>query len=294
MPPSLPPTHNATVVLILTAALVAGMANHCLAGQEEPEGRGTHGEPQMGAPIEIQLLPKTPRVVEPLAFPTRQELASVDVTAQVMALVARLDHPCYREREAATQALQDGRDNRRQLYAVLAREALSAEQRHRLLAVVRQRLLNTPRGALGIRMLFEQPDANQPGGSVIMDLLPDLPAERVLQRGDRITHVDGNPLNAPNDLIRRVQARRPGDEVQLVVNRVRRDGDGRPLLNEARQPQYEVLAIDIVLASAELLRDGAGNPPPGNRLVEQARLIEAQHAAHLFAPRPKLIEIREP
>lgn len=283
MPPSLPPTHNASVVLIVTAALVAGMANHGLAGQEEPEGRGTHGDPQMEAP----------RAVGPLAFPTRQELASVNVTAQVMALVARLDHPCYREREAATQALQDGRDNQRQLYAVLAQEALSAEQRHRLLAVVRQRLLNTPRGALGISMLFEQPDANQPGGSVIMDLLPGLPAERVLQRGDRITHVDGNPLNARNDLIHRVQARRPGDEVQLVVNRVRRDGDGRPLWNEARQPEYETLEIGIVLASAELLRDRAGNSPPGTSAVEQVRLIEAQHAAQLFAPRPKLIRFRD-
>ncbi len=289
MPPSLPPTHNASVVLIVTAALAAGMANHCLAGQEEPEGRGTHGDPQMEAPIVIQLLPKTPRVVKPLAFPTRQELASVDVTAQVMALVARLDHPCYREREAATKALQDGRDNRSQLYAVLAREALSAEQRHRLLAVVRQRLLNAPRGALGIRMQFEQPHANQPGGSVIMDLLPGLPAERVLQRGDRITHVDGSHLNARNDLIHRVQARRPGDEVQLVVNRVRRDGDGRALLNEARQPQYETLEIGIVLASAELLKQFDSRKSD----VESKREEEADWAMTLFAPRPALIKFRD-
>ncbi len=228
-------------------------------------------------------------MVEPVAFPTPQELASVDVTAQVVALVARLDHPCYREREAATQALQDGPDDQRQLYAVLAREALSVEQRHRLLAVVRQRLLNTPRGALGIRMLFEQPDANQPGGSVIMDLLPDFPAERVLQLGDRITHVDGNPLNAPNDLIHRVQARRPGDEVQLVVNRVRRDGAGRPLLNEARQPQYETLEIGIVLASAELLKQFGSRKSE----VESIREAEADWAMTLFAPRPALIEIRD-
>ncbi|MCH8152002.1 MAG: PDZ domain-containing protein [Planctomycetes bacterium] len=279
MPPSLPPTHNASVVLIVTAALAAGMANHCLAGQEEPEGRGTHGEPQMGAP----------RVVGPLAFPTRQELASVDVTAQVMALVARLDHPCYREREAATKALQDAPDDQRQLYAVLARETLTTEQRHRLLAVVRQRLLNTPRGALGISMQIERPDANQPGEVVIMDLLPDLPAERVLQRGDRITHVDGNPLNGRNDLIRRIQARRPGDEVQLVVNRVRRDGAGRPLWNEARQPQYETLEIDIVLASAELLKQFGS----GRSEVESIREAEADWAMTLFAPRPALIKFRD-
>ncbi|MCH8342621.1 MAG: PDZ domain-containing protein [Planctomycetes bacterium] len=289
MPRSLPPTHNASVVLIVTAALAAGMANHCLAGQEEPEGRGTHGDPQLGPPIVIQLLPNTPRVVGPLAFPTRQELASVDVTAQVMALVARLDHPCYREREAATQALHDGRDNRRQLYAVLAREALSAEQRHRLLAVVRQRLLNTPRGALGIRMRFEQPDANQPGEVVIMDLLPGLPAERVLQLGDRITHVDGNPLTARNDLIHRVQARRPGDEVQLVVNRVRRDGDGRPLWNEVRQPQYETLEIGIVLGSAELLKQFGSRKTE----VESMREAEADWAMTFFAPQPALIKFRD-
>ena len=279
MPRSLPPTHNASVVLIVTAVLAAGMANHSLAGQEEPEDRGTHGDPQMEAP----------RVVEPLAFPTPQELASVNVTAQVMALVARLDHPCYREREAATKALQDGRDNRRQVYAVLAREALSAEQRHRLLAVVRQRLLNTPRGALGIRMLFEQPHANHPGGSVIMDLLPGLPAERVLQRGDRITHVDGNPLNGTNDLIHRVQARRPGDEVQLVVYRVRRDGDGRPLWNQARQPQYETLEIGIVLGSAELLKQFGSRKSE----VESIREAEADWAMTLFAPRPALIKFRD-
>ena len=203
--------------------------------------------------------------------------------------MAQLDHSCYREREAATQALQDGRDNRRQLYAVLAREELSAEQRHRLLAVVRQRLLNTPRGALGISMLFERPDASQPGASVVLDLLPGLPAERVLQLGDRITHVDGNPLNGRNDLIHRVQASRPGDEVLLVVNRVRRDGDGRPLLNEARQPQYETLEIGIVLASAELLKQFGSRKSE----VESMREEEVDWAMTLFAPRPALIKFRD-
>ncbi len=32
MPRSLPPTPNASVALIVTAALAAGMANHCLDG----------------------------------------------------------------------------------------------------------------------------------------------------------------------------------------------------------------------------------------------------------------------
>lgn len=289
MPRSLPPTHNASVVLIVTVALAAGMANHCLAGQEEHEGRGTHGDPQVGAADPDPTFAQDAGGGRAVGVPTWQELASVDVTVQVMALVARLNHPCYREREAATQALQDGRDNRRQLYAVLAREPLSAEQRHRLLALIRQRLLNAPRGALGISMLFERPDANQPSGSVIMDLLPGLPAERVLQLGDRITHVDGNPLNARNDLIHRVQARRPGDEVQLVVNRVRRDGDGRPLLNQARQPQYETLEIGIVLASTELLKQFDSRKSE----VESMREAEADWAMTLFAPRPALIKFRD-
>ena len=122
-----------------------------------------------------------------------------------------------------------------------------------------------------------------------LEQLPDLPAERVLQRGDRITHVDGNPLNGRNDLIHRVQARRPGDEVQLVVNRVRRDGDGRPLLNEARQAQYETLEIGIVLASAELLKQFDSRKSD----VESMREEEADWAMKLFAPQPALIKFRD-
>ena len=67
-----------------------------------------------------------------------------------------------------------------------------------------------------------------------------------------------------------------------------RDGDGRPLLNEARQPQHETLEIGIVLGSAELLKQFGSRKSE----VESMREAEADWAMTLFAPRPKLIEIR--
>jgi hypothetical protein len=257
-------------------------ANEPLAGQARP------ADP----PIEIRRQVEWPPrgIARPVAFPSRKELASVEVDEGVKRLVARLDDPIYVEREAATRALLDAGFDQLQLYALLAGELLSDEQRHRLLGIVWNRLLSIPRGALGINFRFDQPDRDQPGAVVVMDLVPGLPSEGLLRRGDRITHVDGAPLLRQSDLVWRVQTKRPGEEVRLAVERVRLDEDGRPKLDEAHE-QYVELTVDVVLGSADLLTEFDGGQRPRKSEVELLREAEADWAATLFGPRPRLIEI---
>ncbi len=212
---------------------------------------------------------------------------AVRVDPEINRLVADLDDPSYAKREAATAGLFKCPFDRDQFLAVLARDSLSAEQQHRLVAIVCDRLINRPRGALGISM---DRRARQ-GEILVMDLLPALPAEHVLQIGDRITHLEGAPLKGGDDLVRRVQLTPPGEQVRLRVKRPRLDGDGFPVLDDSRQPQYDELEIDLILGSAELLRRPDGN-------LEKSPVLEmlqsdALAVARKYGPRPRQVVIRD-
>ncbi|MCH8007028.1 MAG: glycosyltransferase [Planctomycetes bacterium] len=140
------------------------------------------------------------------------------------------------------------------------------------MAVYSERVLNIPRGALGITMTFARPAAaGQPGEVVVNSLLPGLPAERVLKRGDRIGRIDGSPLLSNTDLLRQVQSKRPGDEVVMTVRRIRRDDEGAPVFDEALQPVYEELTVTVALCSAELLDQFQTGSQRGPNIVQQAR-----------------------
>lgn len=56
-------------------------------------------------------------------------------------------------------------------------------------------------------------------GVVIRGLLENSPASGILQEGDIIVAVDGEPVALTNEVIARVQDRRIGDPVQLVIRR---------------------------------------------------------------------------
>jgi hypothetical protein len=225
-------------------------------------------------------------------IPSRQMLETVRVPAALETLVAQLDDPSYEKREHATDAILGSSFDLLELYAVLARGAISAEQRHRLISVVRRMLVDRPRGALGVRMQFEQQAADQPGEVVIRELIPGLPAIDSLRPGDRVRLIDGSPLLAQTDLIRIVQSKRPGDAVRLEVRRQRTGEDGNAILDEAGQVLYEELSFELVLGSTERLDQF----DPMQRLRKTpAQLEDEQRAdliAALFGPQPRLIEIR--
>jgi PDZ domain-containing protein len=54
-------------------------------------------------------------------------------------------------------------------------------------------------------------------GETVVDVLPDLPADGVLEPGDTITAVNGEELDEPDDLTRLLADDSPGDEVTITV-----------------------------------------------------------------------------
>ena len=245
---------------------------------------------------------KTWSVASALAMPDPVQLNNVKIDPTVRALAMQLEDASFEVREQATNKLIEMAPDKMQLYALLAPESdLTAEQRYRLLAALREHLLNSPRGAVGISMEPVQPIIM--GGPLeirVTDLLPGLPAERVLKLNDRITHVDDQPLFAYDDLQFRVQCKRPGDKVALTIKRPKTDPAVLNAGREANQPiPFEVIRVELELGSAELLREfnearaqqfNQALPQLPQR-VETIRLTEVQRASQNFSPKPRSIAI---
>lgn len=252
-------------------------------------------DPDMPAVLRQRAV-RQPEVIVPMPppeggmFPSRDELAETEIPAALDELAARLDDPDYTKREAATRSLVEGDFDLIELYALLDQRPLSGEQRYRVLAAIWERLLESPHGALGITLGFQPGDLpGEPGEVIVRDLLPGLPAEHVLQRGDFITRIDGAELYAQSDLVLRVQMKRPGDAVQLTVKRPLRDAEGKPLTDRTGQIRFDTRTIDIELGSAELLARFDDGRSQGR--IDMERRRQAQRAAAYYAPRPKQIEL---
>ncbi len=233
-----------------------------------------------------ELLDSIQREVSGDAIPTAEELRSVTVPAELDEGVSLLGDPSYAVREEATAKLVEGAFRKEEVYAVLAQRSLSAEQRHRLLEVLHHRLIRMPRGAVGISM----DQRFLPTRIVVMDLIPGLPACEVLQVGDRIVSLQGKELKSQMEFVKTVQSQPPGTKITLRVERLV-PADPRGENAAALEPQFEVLDIDMVLGSAELLRDPDGRPTQNNSLLEE-RKRQADEAQRMYGPRPKLIEVR--
>jgi hypothetical protein len=223
--------------------------------------------------------------------PSAQQLRHIAIDPQIRAYVTDLADAAFKVREEATQHLLDAATDKMQVYALLAGDDLSTEQRYRLLAIVREHLIKTPRGAIGISMSSFPINA---GGQIeirVTDLLPGLPAERVLQIGDRIIQVDGMPLMQGDDLQFRVQSKRPGEKVKLTVKRTEVDEEGQVVMDVDNQVRFKTMELELELGSAELLKNVRGQFNQGSR-VESTRLMEAAEASRKYAPQPKPVEVR--
>jgi hypothetical protein len=242
-------------------------------------------------PDRIRVAPTVSQPDAPVSLPGVAELEAIEISDALAAAVERLAAPSYATREAATAELLRGPFNNDEFYAVLMRRELTAEQRHRLLSVVWDRLLTTPRGAVGIKV-----DRRWlPDKVVIEELLPDLPAREVLEVGDRVTHLDGRPLEGWDVFVDTVQSSMPGATITITVERLvsgRRPGR-RDIGDDAPKPQYEQIEIELELGSADQLLDPAtGRPQTGGRVVIR-RKREADLAMMRFGSVPKLVEIDE-
>lgn len=247
----------------------------------------------------------TARGASDFGIPGEAQLKDVAIDPALQVLVDQLEHPSFDVREQATRALIESHPDRLQMYALLSRsKALSPEQRYRVLTALRESLLRTPRGAIGISMQAMQQFDNL--GTIeirVTDLIPGLPAEKVLKVGDRITQVDGRPLTMHDDLQFRVQCKKPGDTVRLTVKRAKVGEAAPPAvpgLDDAAL--FETVEFELQLGSAESLREfnqaainqlnrfEQGLIQPASR-VERNRMAEAKMADQALAPRPRTIPV---
>jgi hypothetical protein len=254
--------------------------------------QGDAGDPDLGNAV-IRIERSMPfEQSDPL--PSSAVLRQIELTEQVTQLVAQLDDPAWTQRQAATQALIKANIAESQLYAAFEQLALSPEQRQRLLYILRERITNAPRGAMGIRMDIAPgqilPAPNQPRepqAVTIIDLIPGMPAERVLQIHDMITHIDDVRIGSPDDLIVHVQGRRPGDTVQVKLLRPQRDHRGVVEVDDTGMAITDQLEVELELGSFDDLHDPlTGAPAPANRLtIERRNQLAAAMARYGAKPR---------
>jgi hypothetical protein len=231
-----------------------------------------------------------PQQVSAATLPSDAELARVEVAPELVRLARALDAELYAERAAAREAILARKPSQDELMALLLRRDLGIEARHALVGILRDRILKAPRGALGIRM--EQ--MNGLGEGVrITGVVPGMPAEDVLEAGDLVTSVNGVALRDRNDLIRQVQSLEPGDEVGLLVRRVKRDEAGKPIVGPDGAEVTQQLDVKLRLGSTD---DLAEKGDPVNPLVFNPMTLErtatAQAAAERFLPRPRMVAIQ--
>lgn len=174
-----------------------------------------------------------------------RDLSRIEIDPEFEALVERLCADSHAARREAQAALLARTVPVFELLAVLQRPELEVEQRQRLLRVVDEQVRSIPRGALGIRM----ETAREVGeGVVVSGFVTGMPAEDVLEIGDRIVVIDGVPTPTSVELISAVQSRLPGEVLRLEVFRRGDDGVEREQV------------VDLVLGSVEQLGQSPNDP----------------------------------
>ena len=214
------------------------------------------------------------------------------VKSELTTVIEQLENPSFEKREEATRHLGELIDfDFNVLYVFLKDYDLSAEQRNRVLKVINDKLINRPRGALGISMNTRP----NPRNNVveITALVVGMPAEKVLKVGDRIRRIDNTVIRHGEDLRWVVQTRMPGDKILITLDRPKSDKNGLRLFNEQNQVVYEFVQVELELGSVAVLsRSSNGNI--NSKLVQDDRMRQAQVAAAIFAPKPRLITVRNP
>jgi hypothetical protein len=224
-------------------------------------------------------------------LPTDAELARVDVPAELVRLARQFDAETFAERDSAREQILARKPSPAEIMALLLRRDLSIDARHGLVAILEERILNAPRGALGIRM--DGPLMREPGVRVT-GLVAGMPGERVLRIGDLISAIDGRPLLDRSDLIRSVQSLAPGVEIELDVRRTMRDAEGRVLVGDDGRERTEQLKLSLRLGSTDDL-DERGDPPGGGaaNAMSGVRRLQVEEAQRRFLPKPTVVEFPE-
>jgi len=246
----------------------------------------------LSAMLQAPVPPVTPTVPAPSAERMQEDLFEQ--------LVADLDSEDWNDRESATWKLARANADVPDAWieGYLERSGLSLEQVMRLLRVMEIRLLHAPRGALGIQMPINQ--VGRPGelllvgprGVQVSAVIPGLPAEKVLEPGDVITHINEQALDHREDLARIVQQHWPGDVLQLRVNRARPDQENV----DPDDREVDRFDVEIALGSTTDLRRSGGaqsvlDPALADRRRRLAELFQKHGAVPSSIPAPLFPEI---
>lgn len=194
------------------------------------------------------------------------------IPTSVMKAVQGLSDSSFATREAASESLRRSSVPDEVFMAVLDRENLQQEQRHRLLRVLQWRIQNRPRGAVGIRMSPGR------GGILINELVPGLPAEKVLRVGDTIVQINDMVVRENSDLVGVVQRLAPGTRIRMTVLRPH----GNAVKGERIEVEFELGSYSKLGNEPDVL--GLSNPETSRRKALMQAIEER------FAARPELLE----
>ncbi len=198
-----------------------------------------------------------------IALPSEESLRSRQIAGPAKELIAQLGSASYAERRAASERLLEPTVPLDDLLAALAQGGLSPEQHHRILAIAFERIVNAPRGALGIQMNPARGEA----GVRISRVIPGFPAERHLQVDDLVVAIDGRAIRDSSDLRMIVQGQPPGTMVRVEAIRAERDERGKPKLDAAGAPVTKRIDVRVALGSKRELDNAepvGGNAGMGN------------------------------
>ena len=184
------------------------------------------------------------------------------VPSEIIDLVEALASDAFEDRIEAMLALRAHPADDHCLMAVLDKgDDLLEEQRLRLLGVIEWRILNRPRGAVGIRMM-PRTLGSRPSGIEVQEVIAGLPAERVLRVGDVLIRLDGREVAQNQDLILHVQQMRPGEKISVELLRpvpLPENGEVPDHFIEGDQDRwFELIEVELSLGSYEQLGEDRG------------------------------------
>ena len=253
-----------SILLVLAAATGLGIASPAFGQKQDPDAKrkvppARMIEPQIQVDVrQFQVARGRSLTKDPLDL---KAVRTAAVPAEVRALVAALASDDFGDRVEAMLALRTHPASDHCLMAVLDEGGLLEEQRLRLLGTIEWRIINRPRGAVGIRMLPRNPGV-EPAGIEVQEIIVGLPAERVLRVGDLLVRLDGRKVEVNQDLILHVQQMRPGEKIAVDLLRPvalpEGAAGGAGLVAGHRGRWYQPIEVELSLGSFDQLGENQG------------------------------------
>lgn len=252
--------------------------------------------PPVPVPMELRQRIATPtqqameeQVAAAAALPNDDVLVARTVRPLTTELIGQLASPRYAERRAASERLQSAEVPLDDLLTTLAKGGLTPEQHHRVLSIAFDRIVNAPRGALGIQMNPARPGD---GGVRVTRIIPGFPAEKFLEVDDMIVAIDGRAVRDVTDLRMIVQGQPPGTEVRVEAIRAERDARGKPKVDAAGAAITRRIDVRVPLGSKREL----DNAEPTNAAFEinpldTARQEQGRAILRRFAPQQRSVRL---